>query len=98
MRFRGEIDELKTKAKVFQDTKCSCCPQPLELPAVHFLCGQFFIRIVSRCNRCIKRAVWCYCTRASPSRTMHLGTQLRVLIVTHWTIIACSVDLVKLLC
>jgi len=41
-RMRGEIDELKSKAKVFQDTKCSCCPQPLELPAVHFLCGHSF--------------------------------------------------------
>jgi hypothetical protein len=36
---RQQIHDLKTKAKVFQDMKCSCCKMPLELPSVYFLCG-----------------------------------------------------------
>ncbi|KAH3841675.1 vacuolar protein sorting-associated protein 11 homolog [Dreissena polymorpha] len=35
---RQQIEELKTTAKVFQNTKCSICNHPLELPSVHFLC------------------------------------------------------------
>ncbi|KAL4227956.1 Vacuolar protein sorting-associated protein 11 [Mactra antiquata] len=35
---RQQIEDLKTKAKVFQNTKCSICHHPLELPTVHFLC------------------------------------------------------------
>lgn len=41
-RMRDEIHELKTKAKVFQDTKCTNCRNPLDLPAVHFLCGHSY--------------------------------------------------------
>jgi len=33
-----ELHELKTEARVFQNSKCSACSAPLELPAVHFLC------------------------------------------------------------
>lgn len=35
---RQQIEELKTTAKVFQNTKCSICHHPLDLPTVHFLC------------------------------------------------------------
>lgn len=45
-RMRGEIEELKTKARIFQNTKCKLSHQPLELPAVHFMCGCSFNRDV----------------------------------------------------
>ncbi|KAK3611536.1 hypothetical protein CHS0354_016470 [Potamilus streckersoni] len=35
---RKQIEELKTTAKIFQNSKCSICSHPLELPSVHFLC------------------------------------------------------------
>ena len=41
-RMRAEIAELKSKAKVFQNTKCNLSNQPLEVPTVHFLCGCSF--------------------------------------------------------
>ena len=41
-KMRGQIDELKTCAKIFQSSKCMICSRPLELPAVHFLCGDSF--------------------------------------------------------
>ena len=37
-----ELKELKTQARVFQNSKCSACSAPLELPAVHFLCMHSF--------------------------------------------------------
>lgn len=41
-KMRAEITELQTSARVFQLSKCSGCGQPLELPAVHFLCQHSF--------------------------------------------------------
>jgi hypothetical protein len=35
---RKEIDELITKPVVFNAKRCQYCAQPLDLPAVHFLC------------------------------------------------------------
>ena len=37
--FKEEIEELTTKPKTFQSTKCSACLAPLDLPTIHFLCG-----------------------------------------------------------
>lgn len=37
-KMKQEIDDLSTKARIFQYTKCSGCGLPLDLPAVHFLC------------------------------------------------------------
>eukprot|EP00794_Sanderia_malayensis_P012216 gene12216-13473_t len=41
-KMRNQIEELKTCAKIFQSSKCMICCLPLELPAVHFLCGDSF--------------------------------------------------------
>jgi len=41
-KMRGEIQELKTSAKIFQHMKCTRCSSPLDLPAVHFLCMHSF--------------------------------------------------------
>lgn len=41
-KMRGQIEELKTCAKIFQSSKCMICSRPLELPAIHFLCGDSF--------------------------------------------------------
>ncbi|XP_014678705.1 PREDICTED: vacuolar protein sorting-associated protein 11 homolog [Priapulus caudatus] len=38
VKMRGQIEELKTSAQIFQVSKCSACNHPLELPSVHFLC------------------------------------------------------------
>ncbi|XP_028966352.1 vacuolar protein sorting-associated protein 11 homolog [Galendromus occidentalis] len=39
---RTQMDEVKHKARVFQESKCSGCKIELELPSVHFLCGHSF--------------------------------------------------------
>eukprot|EP01092_Planopodium_desertum_P000551 TRINITY_DN10827_c0_g2_i3.p1 TRINITY_DN10827_c0_g2~~TRINITY_DN10827_c0_g2_i3.p1 ORF type:complete len:221 (-),score=17.47 TRINITY_DN10827_c0_g2_i3:58-642(-) len=39
---RVQIEELKTKARIFQISKCSACTSPLEPPVVHFLCMHSF--------------------------------------------------------
>ncbi|XP_066929796.1 vacuolar protein sorting-associated protein 11 homolog [Clytia hemisphaerica] len=41
-KMRSQIEELQTCAKIFQSSKCMICSRPLELPAVHFLCGDSF--------------------------------------------------------
>lgn len=41
-KMKTQIEELKTCAKIFQSSKCMICSRPLELPAVHFLCGDSF--------------------------------------------------------
>ncbi|XP_065843977.1 vacuolar protein sorting-associated protein 11 homolog [Oscarella lobularis] len=41
-RMRREIEQLKTSAKVFQPTKCHSCTNPIDLPAIHFLCGHSY--------------------------------------------------------
>eukprot|EP00795_Rhopilema_esculentum_P008547 gene8547-14548_t len=41
-KMRNQIEELKTCAKIFQSAKCMICSRMLELPAVHFLCGDSF--------------------------------------------------------
>jgi len=35
---QNRIEDLKCSASTFQETRCSCCHQELELPSVHFLC------------------------------------------------------------
>lgn len=39
---RQEMDDIKHKPHVFQESKCSGCEYELELPTVHFLCGHSF--------------------------------------------------------
>ncbi|XP_065653424.1 vacuolar protein sorting-associated protein 11 homolog [Hydra vulgaris] len=41
-KMEAEIEVLKTSAKIFQSSKCMICNRLLELPAVHFLCGDSF--------------------------------------------------------
>ena len=37
-QMKGQLEELRTKARVFQVMKCETCKSGLRLPAVHFLC------------------------------------------------------------
>lgn len=39
---RAELAELGSRPAVFQATRCADCGQPLDLPAVHFLCRHSF--------------------------------------------------------
>ena len=39
---REQMDDVKHKARTFQESKCSGCKIELELPSVHFLCGHSF--------------------------------------------------------
>eukprot|EP00117_Sycon_ciliatum_P023495 scpid32393/ scgid19961/ Vacuolar protein sorting-associated protein 11 homolog len=39
---RAQCEELKTSAKIFQPSKCMLCRNPLDLPAVHFLCSHSY--------------------------------------------------------
>ncbi|KAF2073113.1 hypothetical protein CYY_005582 [Polysphondylium violaceum] len=41
-KMRNEINELRTNAKTFQQTKCIVCQSPLDLPSIHFLCQHSF--------------------------------------------------------
>jgi vacuolar protein sorting-associated protein 11 len=41
-KMRGDIETLRTKASVFQLTKCSYCGHKLELPSIHFMCMHSF--------------------------------------------------------
>ncbi|EGG22194.1 RING zinc finger-containing protein [Cavenderia fasciculata] len=41
-KMRNEINELRTNAKIFQQTKCVVCQSPLDLPSIHFLCQHSF--------------------------------------------------------
>eukprot|EP01133_Synstelium_polycarpum_P001183 gene1183-1361_t len=41
-KMRNEINELRTNAKIFQQTKCIACQSPLDLPSIHFLCQHSF--------------------------------------------------------
>eukprot|EP00026_Physarum_polycephalum_P001684 Phypoly_transcript_01686.p1 GENE.Phypoly_transcript_01686~~Phypoly_transcript_01686.p1 ORF type:complete len:1051 (+),score=172.81 Phypoly_transcript_01686:443-3154(+) len=41
-KMRTEITELRTNAKIFQQSKCTVCQSQLDLPAVHFLCNHSF--------------------------------------------------------
>lgn len=41
-RYRAELQELQTSARVFQSNKCTSCSANLDLPAVHFLCMHSF--------------------------------------------------------
>eukprot|EP01132_Coremiostelium_polycephalum_P001153 gene1153-1462_t len=41
-KMRHEINELRTNAKIFQQTKCIVCQSPLDLPSIHFLCQHSF--------------------------------------------------------
>lgn len=37
-QMKKELEELRTSAKIFQQTTCSLCNNPLDLPAIHFMC------------------------------------------------------------
>ncbi|XP_033108411.1 vacuolar protein sorting-associated protein 11 homolog isoform X2 [Anneissia japonica] len=37
-KMKGQIEDLKASAKIFQVSTCSICNHALELPSVHFLC------------------------------------------------------------
>merc|ERR1712096_265483 len=39
---QSEIHDLKTSAKTFQSMNCDATQLPLELPAVHFMCGHSY--------------------------------------------------------
>ncbi|XP_078494941.1 vacuolar protein sorting-associated protein 11 homolog [Ciona intestinalis] len=39
---KKHIEQMKTSATIFQETKCAACSYELELPAVHFLCQHAF--------------------------------------------------------
>jgi len=39
---RTEIEEIKSQPRIFQLMKCTACSNPLDLPAVHFLCMHSF--------------------------------------------------------
>ena len=41
-RMRAETSELRTRARVFQNNRCSLCTQTLDLPAAHFMCMHSF--------------------------------------------------------
>lgn len=41
-KIKEETHALKTKAKIFQVSKCEICPNQLDLPSVHFLCGHSY--------------------------------------------------------
>jgi hypothetical protein len=41
-RMRTEVDELRTQARIFQQSKCAGCGSSLDLPAVHFMCMHSF--------------------------------------------------------
>ncbi|CAK9881117.1 unnamed protein product [Sphagnum jensenii] len=39
---RAEVQELRSRARIFQLSKCTACTSALDLPAVHFLCMHSF--------------------------------------------------------
>jgi hypothetical protein len=39
---RAEVQELRSRARIFQLSKCTACTSSLDLPAVHFLCMHSF--------------------------------------------------------
>lgn len=39
---RAEVAELRSAARIFQNTKCTACTSALDLPAIHFLCMHSF--------------------------------------------------------
>jgi len=41
-RMRAEATDLRTRARVFQNNRCSLCTQTLDLPAAHFMCMHSF--------------------------------------------------------
>lgn len=41
-KMRQQIEEMKTKPKLFQASKCCGCNHPLELPSIHFLCDHSY--------------------------------------------------------
>jgi len=55
-RTKDEVLELQTTAQVFQSNKCQECEQPLDLPAIHFLCKHSYhqrcLTDVRECNVC----------------------------------------------
>lgn len=50
---KAEINRLRTTACIFKLNKCSQCSQPLDLPAVHFLCmHSYHVRCMGDENEC----------------------------------------------
>lgn len=60
---KKEIQSLMSGARIFQANKCANCNLPLELPAVHFLCGHSYHLSClpeenSGCSRCAYKFKW----------------------------------------
>ena len=60
---KKEIQSLVSGARIFQANKCANCNLPLELPAVHFLCGHSYHLSClpeenSGCSRCAYKFKW----------------------------------------
>lgn len=41
-RTKKHIEEMKSKPKVFQATKCTACSHLLEIPSIHFMCNHSY--------------------------------------------------------
>lgn len=60
---KKEIQSLMSGARIFQANKCANCNLPLELPAVHFLCGHSYHQSClteenGGCSRCAYKFKW----------------------------------------
>merc|ERR1712046_469066 len=60
-RMQQDIVGLRTKAQVFQNTKCFQCGLTLEVPALHFFCGHSYhsycMPADGRCPKCSSEAL-----------------------------------------
>ncbi|CAK0852134.1 unnamed protein product, partial [Prorocentrum cordatum] len=60
-RMQQEIGELRTRAQVFQNTRCFQCGLSLEVPAVHFFCGHSYhsycVPADGGCPKCASEAL-----------------------------------------
>jgi hypothetical protein len=41
-KMRQEIENLQSRAKLIQNTRCAACGRQLELPTVHFMCDHSY--------------------------------------------------------
>jgi len=57
-KLQEEIEELRTSVKIFQVSRCSQCLDPLDLPAVHFMCMHSYHQrcLAADVEECIKCA------------------------------------------
>lgn len=61
VRMQEEVTSLRTKAQIFQSTKCFMCFLALEVPAVHFFCGHSYhsycVPVDAGCPKCSAEAL-----------------------------------------